>query len=619
MTPACRALLAAALMAIFPLSSLPAADERAAEINPTASADQASHDERVGPLIQQLGAEDFAAREKAQAELAQLGLEAFDALHAAQNHNDPEIALRARHLVRSMAVRWFQESDSPDVVRILKGYGELSPDERKNRMDRLATLDNRQGAAALCRLSRFETADPLSKYAALKIMEQTPPAEQADKEQLSQTITEIIGNSKRPAATWLRLYVRTLADAPGSLADWDAATRAEHSALAKHPESTSRETVRDLYRWQVELLQRLERDQEAVAVMRRTFSLLDGTHEQLTEIMDWLIHRQAWDVVLEVADRFSTTIEAHPLLLYRLAETYQNLGRTAEAQAAAERAIALRADNLDEHWRVAFTLHELGLQNWAEREYRELIKKTTPGSALDFRCRGRLAEILHDQAREIEAGDTLKVLCDLMDKDEMHKDTCVTHFRDPEAVYSRMHYFYACHHREQKDYTQEEQLLNKAIENDPMDADALIALYRLPNQTEERRAKTKKLIEDATKQFRAEMIEFETAADGARESEELRLSNEALASACNQLAWLVANTFGDFEEALKASHKSLEVRPNYAGFLDTLGRCYFAKGDLDNAIKYQTQAVKLDPHSGQIRRQLDYFKKEKAARGTANP
>ena len=82
-----------------------------------------------------------------------------------------------------------------------------------------------------------------------------------------------------------------------------------------------------------------------------------------------------------------------------------------------------------------------------------------------------------------------------------------------------------------------------------------------------------------------------------------------LASANNQLAWLVSNTTGDFDEALRCSHRSLELAPDTAGFLDTLGRCYYAKGDYENAVKHQTRAAELEPHSGQIRRQLELFKK----------
>ena len=45
-----------------------------------------------------------------------------------------------------------------------------------------------------------------------------------------------------------------------------------------------------------------------------------------------------------------------------------------------------------------------------------------------------------------------------------------------------------------------------------------------------------------------------------------------------------------------------------AGYLDTLGRCYYAVGDYANAVKFQSQAIELDPHSGQMNRQLVVFR-----------
>src|SRR6478736_6382523 len=101
--------------------------------------------DRITKLINQLGSDDFSAREKAQSELAQAGLEAYDALHAAQGNKDPEIALRARYLVRSMSVRWFADNDSPRVVAILKDYVDLQESERRSRIDRLKALDDRAG------------------------------------------------------------------------------------------------------------------------------------------------------------------------------------------------------------------------------------------------------------------------------------------------------------------------------------------------------------------------------------------------------------------------------------------------------------------------------------------
>ena len=185
-----------------------------------AKASQAVEAERIAELIQRLGADDFAAREKAQSELAQLGLEAYDALFQAQSHHDPEIALRARYLVRSMSVRWFSQGDPPKVVALLKDYsGELPEAERRSRIDRLATLEQGMGLAALVRLARFETSEVLAKYAALRLMEQPPP-----EEPLRQTLIEAVGrlmaHSQRPTAVWLRLWARTLAEPEATLPEW---------------------------------------------------------------------------------------------------------------------------------------------------------------------------------------------------------------------------------------------------------------------------------------------------------------------------------------------------------------------------------------------------------------
>ena len=609
-----RAVCSAAIAAVFALYAWPG---RASDVEESgASATPTELEGRISKLIEQLGAEDFAARERAQAELAQLGLEAFDALHAAQNHHDPEIALRARYLVRSMNVRWFSETDSPEAVRILQGYGDLQEAERRNRMDRLAMLENRQGVIPLCRLSRYETNDPLAKYAALKVMSSSPPDEAA-KAELVKAMLGIVGNTKRPAASWLRLFARTLSDPQATLTEWDQATQAEHTALAKTPERTSAEIVRDFYRFQVELLKRLKRDDEAIAVIRRTFALLDGTQEQVLEIVDWLIQKQAWPVVLEVAKKFSTTFDDNPKLLYYLAEAYQRLAQSAEAEKAVAKAIAIRPENLDGHLIIGFWLeHERSQGMWAEREYREVLKTAAPGSAADLAGRSYLSELLYDQAQELPAAEVLAPLCELLKKDEAARERAN---RATGEIVARMNYFYACHYREMGDVAKERTHLKAAVEADPTHADVLIAMYRFAGADDAWRANIKERIEKVAADLHAELDDARKAMEANPGEQNFSASNIDLARLCNEFAWLVGNTFGDFDEAVKLSRKSLELRPNYAGFLDTLGRCYYAKGDLANAVKYQAQAVKLNSYSGQIRRQLEFFIKEAKDRGVNLP
>ena len=86
-------------------------------------------------------------------------------------------------------------------------------------------------------------------------------------------------------------------------------------------------------------------------------------------------------------------------------------------------------------------------------------------------------------------------------------------------------------------------------------------------------------------------------------------------NAYNQWAWLVSNTEGDFQKAIRYSHRSIELIPSNAGesaggsFLDTLGRCYFAAGDVENAVKYQREAIKRVDYMQVMHRQLAQFEK----------
>lgn len=574
---------------------------------PLAADEPAEQEAKIAKLIEQLGGAEFAVREKAQADLAKVGLEAFDALNEAQHHDDVEIALRARYLVRAMQVQWYQDSDPAEVIRILKEYGGQSETERRSRIDRLGTLDERQGLAALCRLARFETSEELSKYAALSVMKMPEIKDAKIRGDVAQKISAGAGSGKRVATAWLRTFAKTLQDPAPTLAAWEAHIKAEHDLFTQSPDRTSREVVRDLYRYEVELLQSLGQEKEAVAVMRRTLSLLEGTPDQIMELVDWLLARKAWPVVQEVAERFPLPFGNNAELIYRLAESQEQEGKKEEAKATAEKARALRPDDVLEHSRLAEVLEKRGLQTWAEREYRHVLAHLSEDSPYQSGIRSRLAEMLHDIGQEKAAGEVLQELVEIVAKNAQAREFAG---RSTGALTSRMHYFYSQEHLAKGELEQARKRLEQGVAADPTDADVLIALYRFPDQTEEQKKSVHKLIVDATAVFEKEMEAHRQRIESAPAE---RLTGDvSYAMACNQYAWLVSNTFGDFDKAVRSSHKSVEMRPEAGGYFDTLGRCYYAKGDLDGAIKYQTLALKLEPHSGQIKRQLEFFQKAKA-------
>lgn len=584
---------------------------------------KAAQSDRVTKLINQLGAEDFSAREKAQSELAQAGLEAYDALHAAQTNNDPEIALRARYLVRSMSVRWFTESDSPRVVSILKDYGDLQEPERRSRIDRLKGLSERAGLQPLIRLARFESLDRLAKHAALQILELGPPQTTAEKVELNKNIISIVGSSNRPSAQWLRLYGRTLLDPPSAIGEWDRATQAEHAVFEKTPDNSSPEIVQDLYRYEVDLLKTLNRGPEASAAIRRMFALQTGTPHELLEFMDWLLHEQEWPLALELMQKFTATVEDNPRMLYRLAAVQQKLGDGQAADQAVSKALALRPENFIEHLEIGQQLEQMPLlATWAQAEYRQVMASAMPGSRADLFARLQLSELLHDRLQELAAAETLQPLYDLMKKDENAR-AAIEQMPNSDRIIPRMNYFLACQFHEQQNWTKEREHLKLAVEADPTDADVLIAMYRLPEADDAWKALTKEKIQAVTAAFHRDVEQSKANLDSNDGSDD---SLGDYARACNQYAWIVGNTFGDHQEAVKLSEDSVRIcrqtperKPNLAGYLDTLGRAYHGAGDIANAVKSQSQAVELNPISGQIRRQLEFFQKEAKDKGIALP
>jgi hypothetical protein len=615
-----------ALAITMAAAALPAADKGAA----SAGGDEVSAD-RIARLIEQLGSNDFSAREKAQSELAQAGLEAYDALHAAQSHRDPEVALRARYLVRSMtgSVRWFADSDSPKVVAILKEYGDLPEGEKSNRIDRLAALEDRLGIVPLIRLARFETSDALAKYAALQILELSPPESKAAKDDLVKTIGNIVGNSKRTAAVWLRLYAHTLTEPEATLAEWDQATQAEQALFEKNPDRSKLEVVRDFYRFQVDLLHRLNRDKEADDVVRRTFAIVDGTTEQLQEAVDWLVHRESWALALELMQKFDTAVQENARLLYRLAAIHDSLNQPADAEKVADKALALKPETASEHLLLAKELEDVPrLARWAEAEYRQAIVSAMPGSFQDFSARFKLSELLHDHLQELAAAEMMRPIVELMQKDENSKDTWyrITAGLPAEAASARMNFFFACHFRDLGDHAKEKEHLKLAGDAYFKDADVLIAMYRLPNADDAWKVTTKEKIEAVTTEFQGEVDDARNAVEGADDERSKSDAQWAYAHECNQYAWLVGNTFGDYEKALKLAQEAVKIsqllpqmKPHQAGFLDTLGRAYYGTGNYAGAVKHQAMAVKLNPVSGQIRRQYDFFVKEAKQHGVELP
>ncbi len=564
----------------------------AEESPPRESSAEASQD-RVAQLVQQLGDRDYFVRQRAQSELMNLGFEAFEALAAAEDHEDLEIATRAKYLLRLLRVNWTLADDPPEVKRQLEDYESLNEDQRKQRIRGLGALVGDKGIAALCRLVRFEKSAVLSKTAAVEILGRQP-ADEPPSEPMAELLKKNLGRSRRPATGWLLSYLRFRDDPREAVAAWSGLVDEEFDVLSRRPDETSPQVVAALVRVQINWLAGLGRKQDAVAAMWRLIDLEKGDPQTLAELLEWLVEQEAWDAIEKLAARFPGRFDDDPMLLYTLAQAQAEQGKKDPAEQTAAKARALQAgpqaEQIVTHLMNAFALQRRGLFDWAEKEFRHVLAISSAGHRLTITAYFGLSEMLHDQGRELAAAEALKPLVEWLDAMANAPDDIGG--RTPGSIRSRMHHFYALHWAGQGDRKKQKEHLDAALAADPTDVDVLIACYRYPDATPEWKARIKRLLEAAAEEFR-DLI--------AEDPEEAKYYN--------QYAWLVGNTEGDLDEALRFSLKSIELAPDAGGYYDTLGRVCYARGEIDHALRYQKKAVELDPHSGLLRRQLEIFEK----------
>lgn len=277
-------------------------------------------------------------------------------------------------------------------------------------------------------------------------------------------------------------------------------------------------------------------------------------------------------------------------LLYQLAEVYARQGQPERAEQAAQQALQLSPSSdparQRAHLQTARSLWRRGQFKWAEAEFRQVADGGSPlarVTGLKY-----LAEMFHDQGNHQAAAEALQNALEVFSQQKIGQEDLGS--RRYEMI-ARMHYFRACHAKEQGDRPAEARHLEEALRADPSEVDALIAFYRLPDASPEQRQRATRLVQKVAARLKEEIGE-----------------NPDNANTYNQYAWLVGNTEGDLDEALKFSRMSLELSPNNAAYLDTLAHVHFARGELEEAVRVQTKAVQLEPHSGLLSKELQVFR-----------
>jgi tetratricopeptide (TPR) repeat protein len=571
---------------------------------PTEQADATKR--RINDLIKQLGDPRYATRRAAATELRQIGPEAFDLLHVATTSSDPEVAASSRYLLRQIAVRWIQNDDSPAVRAVLRDYDQKPDNGRLASVQELAQLPEGEGVAGLCRIARFDRSPLVSRTAALAIIR--PTSQTTSPARVDPEIVEVeLGDSSRIAAVWLRQFMVQLRDPSASVAAWQKLIDDEVSQLERSAADTSPTIVSGLL-WNLgDVHRQLDNRSAVFGVVDRMIGIdPDSVEKTSVELLEWISEHQAWDVLDQFLAKHQPKLEQSKRPLYHAALARAKQGKSTDAEDLAKKAAELDSQRDLESFITAKELEEHNKFDWAEREYRRNIndKKFDHEGIL---ARVYLARMLHDYEKHGEAADVLSPLAKAVENEgqigQLYTELQRYYRRrldlpEAEPLSARTHYYRALQYRDVKDYEKERAELTEAIKFDSSDPDVLIAMYRVPGSDEKWMNDVRQRIANLSRQVDQQIDERPNDPD-----------------AYNQWAWLISNTEGDFHKAIRYSHKSIELIPRGSGeaagasFLDTLGRCYFAAGDLENAVKYQRQAVAKVDYMQVMNRQLAQFEK----------
>jgi tetratricopeptide (TPR) repeat protein len=624
--------------------------------------DSSQIDARIQDLIRLLADPSYSKRQNARAELERIGVVALDRLHAASFDADPQIASSARFIVRSNQFNWAWEYDSPKVREILGNFGAAEVYEKSVFIDELARLERDEGLAALCRLARYETVGALAKKAAIHVLKSKPLVGQSPIGR-SQKILRYIDGGTSDSSQWIQTFHSAIAGEKSAVTSdqdfdvdwWVRQIDNERALIGKNTQETSVEIAVELIKWVTQQLSAKPNTREqALAIAGKLLepTLNQSLHRQAqlgqqsaaaNGFAQWALQLQLPELVHKQHQLLPIRILARePIFTYYLAESYLQLGENEKAERIAlaawngkqlERSpLDWKGDPIDvsggdkdqaanpgldavfayrnrsakeNSYVLGKTLADRGRFEWAERELKQAAgDDLTLDSSL--MALFKLAEIQQSLGKHNEAKLTLEPFVLRLEKEPMFRRQMVEQSQLLTFIVTSYHQYAGDAARMENNIGEAARQYILSLDASEENVDALIGLYKLetgPELQAKRRERLRSIVtrmKDGIRKY--DQFLRDGAGNDYFQTFSLQLANEL-----NSLAWLIANTEGDFGEAILMSRRACSLNPEHAEYLDTLAHCYFAAGKWKDAVEQQQKALSLKPNHPDFQRALSRF------------
>ncbi|MEO9590079.1 tetratricopeptide repeat protein [Rhodopirellula bahusiensis] len=627
------------------------------------------NDGEIAELIEGLGSESYATRVRCRQRLSRIGLPAFDALRQARHHPDSEIAIAARKLTSGVEVPWSVSTDSATVQEILSEYGSRSVLARRQRIGQLVALPTMDSFPALVRLTRYEAEPTLSRFAAMALLAQpvretlalqsewtTDDATKRgkspeddwlglsahDRSLMAIHLQQVFANDTEFSGQWMIHYAKELESGRFEADGWSELIDVMESSWEIDVDASGQEVARgkiapgaiisgdELFRltWlNAERARVLGQEDDASRFFTQHIDVIPPRTRELTDAALWAIDHKLFDVITAAHAKHRSLFEKSPSLLYASAEALLESEQPELATERTKQALALNPvvnsddagepqlhpvlleNHAEAHLRIAADLIDRGLSDWAQAEYRKLIDELPLHNIESSTARIELAEHLAELLQPAEVVALLQPLVERIEKDDDFRHKLMAHDFDYQSLRSHLDFQAGLDLANRDDKAAASERMQTAFSMDPENIDILIAMYRLDWNDEWKEdvvSKIESVLAEIDEDIEETRQTFRETGNG-RPGRQTAIRDMLLANFYNQYAWLVSNTEGDYDKALKRSIESLEMSPGSEALLDTCGRCYFATGDLPAAIVTQRKAVEMTPNSPPLRRQLKMF------------
>lgn len=597
----------------------------------------------VAELIEGLASPSYATRIRCRDQLSRIGLAAFDQLREAREHPDSEVAIVARQLTSGLQVQWSSSEDSSNVRKLLSEYGSRGVLERKRRIEQLGKLPRTESMRALLRLARFEPNARLSRITALAILRQETtdlssmgifPESKEGPEDIQKRLDEAnliesrLGDQKSVANAWLRQYAIDLRQGQVQSQGWNNLLKQQRqTAIAT--DSSPGDIANDLLQLVWITAERAigdELPEVAQEIVSQNVELIPPRINDLVKATSWALDHSLHQCVVKMHNTYRDRYEESPVLLYSAAEAYSQEGRRSVADNLAEQALAINplpaiddeakpenpaksihpqiiGAHAQAHVKIANELVQRGLFQWAEKEYELVIDRLPLDHTASASARLNSATMYGELQDHAAVVRTLTPLAERISQDDEFDDRLIAANVTAAIIRSDLQFHRGMLMVEQGKRQQARDDLHEAFEI-YKNIDILIAMYRLEGDDQWKQTVNDLLVQ----QIRLAEIDVEEATNSSQRIGPFRLSNHQVAKRLNAYAWLVSNTEGDYQKALRYSLQSLQKTPNQSALMDTAARCYFAVGDLESAVKMQAEAYRKMPNSPPLQRQLDQFR-----------